>query len=59
MQVVASYDFPMLILTALKRLLDPPDAPEGKFSAEYVRREYGITVDDTGAELMTATAPAS
>jgi N-methylhydantoinase B len=35
------------------------DVAEGKFSAEYVRREYGITVDDTGAELMTATAPAS
>jgi N-methylhydantoinase B len=35
------------------------DVAEGKFSAEYARREYGITVDDTGAELMTATAPAS
>ena len=35
------------------------DVAEGKLSAEYVRREYGITVDDTGAELLTATAPAS
>jgi N-methylhydantoinase B len=35
------------------------DVAEGKLSAEYVHREYGITVDDTGAELLTATAPAS
>jgi N-methylhydantoinase B len=35
------------------------DVAEGKLSAEYVRREYGITVDDTGAELLTAAAPAS
>jgi hypothetical protein len=43
----------------LDRLDRTHDVAEGKFSAEYVRREYGITVDDTGAELMTATAPAS
>ena len=35
------------------------DVAEGKLSVEYVRREYGVTADDTSDERLIATAPAS
>ena len=35
------------------------DVAEGKLSVEYVRREYGVTADDTSDERRIATAPAS